>query len=218
MWEGSGSSFRNDSIRLDPESLENATGSLYVAVACAVAMITLVVITTSAVCIKNKKVRSQDTHYNMSAIYDNNQHVFVRLGSTLGRPSSAGSGSYATIASIQKSPPSPSPYATSDACRVSYYASSQVMLLSQLLAFGDDRVIISKKGILCFSYNSRNQEFRQANWKMASIRSTIAPRGRTASLTSAESGKHIRCQLTYKQMPELTFFTARPYANELNNR
>lgn len=52
--------YRNDSIRLDPESLENATGSLYVAVACAVTMITLIVITTSAVCIKNKKVRSED--------------------------------------------------------------------------------------------------------------------------------------------------------------
>ncbi|CAH0561962.1 unnamed protein product [Brassicogethes aeneus] len=68
----------------------------------------------------------------MTAIYDNNQHVFLRLGSGLGRASSIGSGSYATIASIQKSPPSPSPYATSDACRVSYYASSQIMLMSQV--------------------------------------------------------------------------------------
>lgn len=68
----------------------------------------------------------------MTAIYDNNPHVFLRLGSVIGRASSAGSGSYATIASIQKSPPSPSPYATSDACRVSYYASSQIMLISQV--------------------------------------------------------------------------------------
>lgn len=59
-FSGIGNSFLNDSIRLDPESLENATGSLYVAVACAIAMITLVVVTTSAVCIKNKKVRSQE--------------------------------------------------------------------------------------------------------------------------------------------------------------
>lgn len=70
----------------------------------------------------------------MTAIYDNNQHVFVRLGSALGKASSVGSGSYATIASIQKSPPSPSPYATSDACRVSYYASSQVIPTSQASA------------------------------------------------------------------------------------
>ncbi|XP_019881760.2 tyrosine-protein kinase Dnt-like [Aethina tumida] len=128
--QGIGNTYRNDSIRLDPESLGNATGSLYVAVACAIGMISLVVATTSAVCIKNKKVRSQEAHY-MTAIYDNNQHVFLRLGSALGRASSAGSGSYATIASIQKSPPSPSPYATSDACRVSYYASSQIMLMTQ---------------------------------------------------------------------------------------
>lgn len=67
----------------------------------------------------------------MSAIYDNNQHVFVRLGSAIGRTPS-GSGSYATIASIHKSPPSPSPYATSDAMKVSYYASSQVMLATQV--------------------------------------------------------------------------------------
>ncbi|XP_045481714.1 tyrosine-protein kinase Dnt-like [Harmonia axyridis] len=128
--KGSESVYRNDSIKLDPESLENATGSLYVAVASAVTMITLIVVTTSAVCIKNKKVRSQDPHY-MSAIYDNNHHVFVSLGSSLRRPSSAGSGSYATIASIQKSPPSPSAYTTGNACRVSYYASSQVGLMSQ---------------------------------------------------------------------------------------
>ncbi|XP_044765971.1 tyrosine-protein kinase Dnt-like [Coccinella septempunctata] len=127
---GTESVYRNDSIKLDPESLENATGSLYVAVACAVTMITLIVITTSAVCIKNKKVRSQDPHY-MSAIYDNNQHVFVSLGSAVRRPSSAGSGSYATIASIQKSPPSPTTYANGNAYRVSYYASSQVGLMSQ---------------------------------------------------------------------------------------
>jgi hypothetical protein len=63
----------------------------------------------------------------MTAIYDNNQHVFVRLGSALGRTSSVGSGSYATIASVQKSGSSPSPYATSDACQVSYYASSKVI-------------------------------------------------------------------------------------------
>lgn len=51
---GVGSSFRNDSIRFDPESLGAATGSFYVGVACALAMITVVVVTTSAVCIKKK--------------------------------------------------------------------------------------------------------------------------------------------------------------------
>lgn len=56
---GKGTSFRNDSILLDPESLANSS-SMYVAMACSVAMITAVVVTTSAVCIKNKKMRSQE--------------------------------------------------------------------------------------------------------------------------------------------------------------
>ncbi|KAK9758841.1 WIF domain [Popillia japonica] len=120
-----------DSIKLDPEGLSSSTNSLYIAAACSIAMITLVVFTTSAVCIKSKKLSSQEPHY-ISAVYDNNQHVFVRLDSANGRTPSAGSGSYATIASIHKSPPSPSPYATTDALRVSYYASSQIILLSQM--------------------------------------------------------------------------------------
>lgn len=58
---GKGASYRNDSILLDPETLANSTSSMYVAMACSVAMITAVVVTTSAVCIKNKKMRSQET-------------------------------------------------------------------------------------------------------------------------------------------------------------
>ncbi|CAH1377721.1 tyrosine-protein kinase Dnt-like isoform X1 [Tenebrio molitor] len=142
--KGVGGTYKNDSIHLDPTSLENATGPMYVAVACAVAMISLIVIITSAVCIQNKKVRSQDVHY-MTAIYDNNQHVFVRLGSALGRTSSVGSGSYATIASVQKSGSSPSPYATSDACQVSYYASSKVIPSPQAVRQDARKVDVSER-------------------------------------------------------------------------
>ncbi|KAG5893537.1 hypothetical protein JTB14_013622 [Gonioctena quinquepunctata] len=128
---------RNDSIRFEAGTLGATTGSFYVAVACALALITLIVVTTSAICIR-KKSRSQEPTY-MTALYDSNPHMFLR--SALGRPPSAESGSYATIASVHKGPPSPSPYATSDACqfyaasdscRVSYYASSQIMLISQV--------------------------------------------------------------------------------------
>lgn len=49
-----------DSIKLDPEGLSSSTNSLYIAAACSIAMITLVVFTTSAVCIKSKKLSSQE--------------------------------------------------------------------------------------------------------------------------------------------------------------
>ncbi|XP_018577842.1 tyrosine-protein kinase Dnt-like [Anoplophora glabripennis] len=146
---------RNDSIRLESGSFGAATGSLYVAVACALAMITLVVVTTSAVCIK-KKARAQEPTY-MTALYDSNPHMFLR--SALGRPPSAESGSYATIASVHKGPPSPSPYATSDACqfyatsdacRVSYYASSQIMLISQV-SLQDPRLVNPAKRLRSLS-------------------------------------------------------------------
>ncbi|XP_017770370.1 PREDICTED: tyrosine-protein kinase Dnt-like [Nicrophorus vespilloides] len=120
-----------ETIRLDPNGISTSTNSLYIAAGCAVTMITLIVIIASAICIKTKKENTRESAY-ANATYDSNQHVFVRLGSTVGRTSSPGSGSYATIASLHKSPPSPSPYATSDNPRVSYYASSQVMLLSQM--------------------------------------------------------------------------------------
>ncbi|CAH1153722.1 unnamed protein product [Phaedon cochleariae] len=128
---------RNDSILLEAGTLGATTGSLYVAVACALGLITLVVVTASAICIKKKGGVQEPTY--MTALYDSNPHMFLR--SALGRPPSAESGSYATIASVHKGPPSPCPYATSDncqfyansdACRVSYYASSQIMLISQI--------------------------------------------------------------------------------------
>ncbi|KAJ8923852.1 hypothetical protein NQ315_010434, partial [Exocentrus adspersus] len=147
---------RNESMRFDSGSFGAATGSLYVAVACALAMITLVVVTTSAVCIK-KKARAQEPTY-MTALYDSNPHMFLR--SALGRPPSAESGSYATIASVHKGPPSPSPYATSDAacqfyassdaCRVSYYASSQIMLISQV-SLQDPRLVNPAKRLRSLS-------------------------------------------------------------------
>ncbi|XP_050497372.1 tyrosine-protein kinase RYK-like [Diabrotica virgifera virgifera] len=128
---------RNDSIKYEAGDMGPTTGSLYVAAACALALITLAVVVVSAVCVKRKS-RNQEPTY-MTALYDSNPHMFLRSG--LGRPPSAESGSYATIASVHKGPPSPSPYATSDACqlysssdpgRVSYYASSQIMLISQM--------------------------------------------------------------------------------------
>ncbi|GJQ65745.1 hypothetical protein Trydic_g11929 [Trypoxylus dichotomus] len=118
-----------DTITLNPEEIATSKNFLYIAMACTIAVI-IVVILTSAICIRSKKLTTQEPHY-MSAVYDNNQHVFVRLDSAIGRTPSAGSGSYATIASIHKPPPSPSPYATSDALRVSYYSSSQLIFLAQ---------------------------------------------------------------------------------------
>lgn len=96
-----------------------------------------------------------------SAVYGSNQNVFIRLDS-MGRTPSVGSGSYATIASIHKFPiesrresrsqsrRSPSPYATTHIAladnsghvyvkpdsypsRVSYYASSQLMHIAQVI-------------------------------------------------------------------------------------
>ncbi|GLV43124.1 Derailed 2 [Carabus blaptoides fortunei] len=117
-------------------------------------MISVVVVVTSAVYIKSKKVRHQESLHTSytSAAFGSNQNVFIRLDS-MGRAASVGSGSYATIASIQKYPVSsrrsPSPYATThiavadnsghmyvkpEYCpsRVSYYASSQLTHLSQV--------------------------------------------------------------------------------------
>lgn len=68
----------------------------------------------------------------MAAMYDTNNHVFIRFGSLEERTPSAGSGSYATIASFNKAPPSPSPYATSDAFCNFYNGSSKLMLISQV--------------------------------------------------------------------------------------
>lgn len=52
---------RNDSIKLDPGSLITSTGTFYVAVGCAITMISVVVVVTSAVYVKSKKVRHQDS-------------------------------------------------------------------------------------------------------------------------------------------------------------
>ncbi|XP_022915557.2 tyrosine-protein kinase Dnt-like [Onthophagus taurus] len=120
------------SIILDPEGLASSNRSLYVGVASAIAMIALVIITTSAVCIRTKKTRSEDDADYVGVVYDRSRHVFVHLGSAIGgRPSSDESGSYATIASIHKTPPSPSPYASTDNQKISYYASSQIIFLAQ---------------------------------------------------------------------------------------
>ncbi|XP_030756297.1 tyrosine-protein kinase Drl-like [Sitophilus oryzae] len=135
---------QNDSIRLDPSYF----GSLSdFAVACVLTLITLAlfVVITSAYYIKRKKQDQEHTY--MTALYDSNPHMFLRQG--FGRPPSTESGSYATIDDLQKNPPSPVPYATSDCCRysennsnyrVSYYASSQVMLISQV-SVNDPRLI-----------------------------------------------------------------------------
>uniref|UniRef100_A0A182M948 Uncharacterized protein n=1 Tax=Anopheles culicifacies TaxID=139723 RepID=A0A182M948_9DIPT len=71
-----------------------------------------------------KQIRQDSLHTSFTtAAYGSHQNVFIRLD-PLGRPPSANSGSYATIASLNKYPiseskkswfrstPSPSPYAT----------------------------------------------------------------------------------------------------------
>ncbi|KAK7871821.1 hypothetical protein R5R35_006421 [Gryllus longicercus] len=111
---------RNDSVRLQPGSLVTSSGTFYVAVGCACAMIVVVVAVTSVVYVKSKKARTQESLHTTytSAAYGSNPNVFIRLDA-LARPPSAGSGSYATIASFHKVPlgsrrssPSPCPYAT----------------------------------------------------------------------------------------------------------
>ncbi|KAF7271663.1 hypothetical protein GWI33_015461 [Rhynchophorus ferrugineus] len=135
---------QNDSIRLNPSYFGSSSDF---AIACVLTLITLAlfVVITSAYYIKRKKQEQEHTY--MTALYDSNPHMFLRQG--FGRPPSTESGSYATIDDLQKNPPSPVPYATSDCCRysennsnyrVSYYASSQVMLISQV-SVSDPRLI-----------------------------------------------------------------------------
>ncbi|XP_068085426.1 tyrosine-protein kinase RYK [Anabrus simplex] len=110
---------RNDSIRLNPGSLVTSSGTFYVAVGCACAMIIVVIAVTSIVYVKSKKARTQESLHTTytSAAYGSNPNVFIRLDS-MARAPSVGSGSYATIASFHKVPlsrrssPSPCPYAT----------------------------------------------------------------------------------------------------------
>ncbi|XP_066158582.1 tyrosine-protein kinase Dnt-like [Euwallacea fornicatus] len=141
---------QNESIRLNPSYFGSSSDF---AVACVLTLITLAlfVVITSAYFIKRKKREQEHTY--MTALYDSTPHMFLRPG--FGRPPSIGSGSYATIDDLQKNPPSPAPYATSDCCRhsennsnyrVSYYASSQVMLISQV-SLGDPRLTDPTKRI-----------------------------------------------------------------------
>ncbi|KAH1029788.1 hypothetical protein HUJ05_002957 [Dendroctonus ponderosae] len=141
---------QNESIRLNPSYFGSSSDF---AVACVLTLIALALfaVITSAYYIKTKKREQEHTY--MTALYDSNPHMFLRPG--FGRPPSIGSGSYATIDDLQKNPPSPAPYATSDCCRhsennsnyrVSYYASSQVMLISQI-AHNDPRLTDPSKRI-----------------------------------------------------------------------
>uniref|UniRef100_A0AAR5NX00 WIF domain-containing protein n=1 Tax=Dendroctonus ponderosae TaxID=77166 RepID=A0AAR5NX00_DENPD len=141
---------QNESIRLNPSYFGSSSDF---AVACVLTLIALALfaVITSAYYIKTKKREQEHTY--MTALYDSNPHMFLRPG--FGRPPSIGSGSYATIDDLQKNPPSPAPYATSDCCRhsennsnyrVSYYASSQVKLISQI-AHNDPRLTDPSKRI-----------------------------------------------------------------------
>uniref|UniRef100_A0A182QRR4 Protein kinase domain-containing protein n=1 Tax=Anopheles farauti TaxID=69004 RepID=A0A182QRR4_9DIPT len=95
------------------------------AAACALGLVLVVGLIASAMYVRaRKQIRqdSLDTSFTTAA-YGSHQNVFIRLD-PLGRPPSANSGSYATIASLNKYPiseskkswfrrtPSPSPYAT----------------------------------------------------------------------------------------------------------
>lgn len=52
---------RNDTIKLDPDSVIGYNGTFYIAVGCAAAMITVVVLITSAIYVKSKKKRNQSS-------------------------------------------------------------------------------------------------------------------------------------------------------------
>ncbi|GLH09460.1 Tyrosine-protein kinase RYK [Gryllus bimaculatus] len=60
---------RNDSVRLQPGSLVTSSGTFYVAVGCACAMIVVVVAVTSVVYVKSKKARTQESlQFRISSI------------------------------------------------------------------------------------------------------------------------------------------------------
>ncbi|XP_017476252.1 PREDICTED: tyrosine-protein kinase RYK isoform X2 [Rhagoletis zephyria] len=100
------------------------------AAACALGLVLVVGLVASAMYVRARKQIRQDSMHTSftTAAYGSHQNVFIRLD-PLGRPPSANSGSYATIASLNKypseskkscnifdrfrsSPPTPSPYAT----------------------------------------------------------------------------------------------------------
>ncbi|XP_050074129.1 tyrosine-protein kinase Drl [Anopheles maculipalpis] len=95
------------------------------AAACALGLVLVVGLIASAMYVRaRKQIRQDSLHTSFTtAAYGSHQNVFIRLD-PLGRPPSANSGSYATIASLNKYPiseskkswfrstPSPSPYAT----------------------------------------------------------------------------------------------------------
>ncbi|RZF49103.1 hypothetical protein LSTR_LSTR008389 [Laodelphax striatellus] len=129
---------RNDSVHLD---LDPSQGTDYLAIGSALVIVLILLIIISSIAyVGQKKTNTQEslnTSYTSGA-YAGNPNVFIRMNSV-------GSGSYATIASLRKS--SPSPYATSCVTtdtrgrtihhiyskpRVSYYASAQLTQLPQL--------------------------------------------------------------------------------------
>ncbi|KFB40015.1 AGAP006405-PA-like protein [Anopheles sinensis] len=95
------------------------------AAACALGLVLVVGLIASAMYVRSRKQIPQDSLHTSftTAAYGSHQNVFIRFD-PLGRPPSANSGSYATIASLNKYPiseskmswfrstPSPSPYAT----------------------------------------------------------------------------------------------------------
>ncbi|CAD7078245.1 unnamed protein product [Hermetia illucens] len=95
------------------------------AAACAMGLVLVVGLIASAMYVRaRKQIRQDSLHTSFTtAAYGSHQNVFIRLD-PLGRPPSVNSGSYATIASLNKFPlteskkswfkssPTPSPYAT----------------------------------------------------------------------------------------------------------
>ncbi|XP_068968002.1 tyrosine-protein kinase Dnt-like isoform X1 [Bombus flavifrons] len=120
---------RNDSVRLEPGPL-NGAGALYIAAACACALILVVGSVASALYIRNSKARIQESQKTLPCCSYSaadtgglaRSSVLVRVDP---RPGSANSGSYATIADLEPL------YARPCGSRASYYASSHVTHLSQ---------------------------------------------------------------------------------------
>ncbi|XP_049803698.1 tyrosine-protein kinase Dnt-like [Schistocerca nitens] len=152
---------RNDSIRLDPASLVTSSGTFYVAVGCACAMIVVVIAITSVVYVKSKKLRTQQSLHTTytSAAYGSSPNVFIRL-EALGRAGSVASGSYATIASFTKVAPAA---AAAAAAAAASPLPSQAHSLSQPpcpyattflsgTATSDDYHVYAKPASLCPTY------------------------------------------------------------------
>ncbi|XP_046742938.1 tyrosine-protein kinase Drl-like isoform X1 [Diprion similis] len=121
---------KNNSVKLEAGSLVTGSGTLYVAAACACALVLVVASVVSALYIRNSKARVQESQKTLPCCSYTaattggltGSSVLVRVDT---RPGSANSGSYATIADLEPL------YARPCGSRASYYAASHVTHLSQ---------------------------------------------------------------------------------------